>query len=67
MIFMMVMTLWSLAIQIIAFAKLLPNGATTIAGDVLISGAVGIVLMLLTFWLMIEAVRVLRKARMGMA
>ena len=61
MIFMMVVTLWSLILQIIPFIKLLSqiiNGIQT-TPDIIISGVCGIILLILSIWLILEAIRIL--------
>jgi carbon starvation protein len=62
MIFMMVMTMWSLVLQILPFIDALPGAlrGESMEGRTIASGAVGIVLFVLSIWLIIEAVRVLR-------
>ncbi|MFA5859524.1 MAG: carbon starvation CstA family protein [Elusimicrobiota bacterium] len=61
MIFMLTMTLWSLIVQVGDFVKVLPSLSTgvTVKPDVIISGVVGIVLLVLSIVLVIEAYRVL--------
>lgn len=56
-IFMLIMTLWSLVLQVIPFIKTFGQAVTT---DVVISGVVGIVLLFLSIWLLIESARALR-------
>jgi len=56
MIFMMIMTVWALVLQTIPMFKRIAAGQ--LAGtkpDVLISGTCGIILLVLTVWLVIEA------------
>ncbi len=62
MIFMMVMTLWSLFLQIKPFFDALPKwiDGTAPKGQVITGGIVGIVLLILSLWLIVEAARVLR-------
>jgi carbon starvation protein len=68
MAFMLVMTMWSLVLQIIPFVQILPawlNGET-IKTDLVISGVFGVILFVLSLWLVIEAINVLafkKKAR----
>lgn len=62
MCFMMVVTLWSLVLNVLPFAKALPGwmqGTQVIGIDLAISGIVGIVLLLLALFLLIEAFNVL--------
>jgi len=56
MAFMLVMTLWSLVLQIAPWARALLAG-TTASPDVAISGVCGSVLMILSVWLLMEAAR----------
>jgi carbon starvation protein len=58
MAFMLVMTLWSLVLQIAPWLRALASGAST-SPDVGISGVCGAVLLVLSVWLLIEAARVL--------
>jgi carbon starvation protein len=69
MFFMLVFTLWALGLQIKPFLLALPvfGGAGAIKPDVMISGICGVVLLVLSVWLMIEAARVLSTARAGAA
>ena len=62
MIFMMCMTLWSLVLQIKPFVQALPAwiDGTAPKGQVITGGIVGVVLFILSLWLIVEAVRVLR-------
>jgi len=60
MAFMLVMTLWSLVLQIAPWARALLAG-TTASPDVAISGVCGSVLMILSVWLLMEAARVLAR------
>jgi carbon starvation protein len=70
MIFMMVMTLWSLILQFLPFLKSLPNllAGEVVKTDVLISGVFGVILFILSIWLIFEAVNILilkpRKVKM---
>ncbi len=66
MLFMMVFTLWALVIQIKPFVMALPTlgGGGSLKPDVVISGVCGVILLILTIWLMVEAVRVLSAARL---
>ena len=59
-IFMLIMTLWSLVLQVIPFIKTFGQAVTT---DVIISGVVGIVLLFLSIWLLIESARALRTGK----
>jgi carbon starvation protein len=62
MVFMMVVTLWSLVLHVLPFAKALPGwmqGTGTIGIDLAISGIVGSVLLLLALFLLAEAFNVL--------
>ena len=65
MVFMMVMTLWSLVLQIITFLKVVPGWmqGTEVKPDMVVSGVVGIVLFVLAMWLLVEAVRVLARKK----
>jgi len=60
-IFMLIMTLWSLILQIIPFIN---TFGQAVSPDVIISGIFGIVLLVLSIWLVIESVKALnpRKA-----
>jgi carbon starvation protein len=57
MLFMLVVTFWSLALLILPFVQAIPNLAA-VKPDVIVSGVVGILLLALAVWLVIEAVRV---------
>jgi carbon starvation protein len=61
MAFMLVMTLWSLLLQVGAFVALLPKWiqGQSLKPDVIISGVVGIILLGLSIWLIGEAVATL--------
>jgi carbon starvation protein len=61
MVFMMVVTLWSLVLQFIPFLKSLPEilAGASLKPDVLISGVFGIILFVLSVWLIYEAINVL--------
>jgi carbon starvation protein len=61
MIFMMFMTMWSLVLQIVPFAEALPAAlrGEGMEGRIIASGTVGVVLFVLSIWLIVEAVRVL--------
>jgi carbon starvation protein len=67
MFFMLVFTLWALVLQIKPFVRALPvfGGQGGLTPDVTISGVCGVILLVLSIWLMIEAVRVLSAARAG--
>jgi carbon starvation protein len=58
MAFMLVMTLWSLVLQIAPFVTAVASGRRA-APDTAISGVCGSVLLVLSVWLLVEAVRVL--------
>jgi carbon starvation protein len=60
MAFMLVMTLWSLVLQIAPWLRAIASGAST-SPDVGISGVCGSVLMILSVWLLIESARVLAR------
>ncbi|MFA4991589.1 MAG: carbon starvation CstA family protein [Candidatus Omnitrophota bacterium] len=58
MLFMMVMTVWSLVNLITPFAGLVSSGRNNnIPHDVLISGVCGIILLILSFIIVLEAIR----------
>jgi carbon starvation protein len=61
MAFMLVMTMWSLILQIIPFAKVLPAllRGEAIKADLIISGVFGVILFVLSLWLIVEAFAVL--------
>ncbi len=61
MIFMLVMTLWSLIVQIISFVNVLPAlfAGGSVKPDIVISGVCGIILFLLSILLVYETVKVL--------
>jgi carbon starvation protein len=61
MIFMLVMTLWSLILQILPFMDIVPDwiGGGTVKPDIVISGIFGIILFVLSLWLILEAITVL--------
>lgn len=65
MAFMLVFTLWALVMQVKPFVAALPRlgQGVTLKPDVAISGICGVILLVLSIWLMIEAVRVLSAAR----
>ncbi len=65
MVFMLVFASWSLVLQVKPFVAALPAIAhgTLPAPVVMISGVCGVILLVLTVWLMIESVRVLSAAR----
>ncbi|HCJ65893.1 MAG TPA: carbon starvation protein A, partial [Elusimicrobia bacterium] len=56
MVFMLVMTLWSLVLQILPFLKSLTTGVA-VKPDTLISGICGIILFILSILLVFEAVK----------
>ena len=59
-IFMLIMTLWALLLQVIPFIK---KFGQTVTPDVIISGIFGIILLLLSIWLVIESARALRTGK----
>jgi carbon starvation protein len=59
-IFMLIMTLWSLMLQIIPFVK---NFGQAVTPDVIISGIFGIILLILSVWLVIESARALKTVK----
>jgi len=61
MVFMLIMTVWSLILQILPFINNFPNwiGGGAIHTDTMISGIFGMILLVLTIWLMVETVNVL--------
>jgi len=61
MVFMLIMTVWSLILQILPFINNFPNwiGGGAIQTDTMISGIFGMILLVLTIWLMVETVNVL--------
>lgn len=58
MLFMLVVTFWSLALLILPFLAAI-GGVSAAKPDTIVSGVVGIVLLALAVWLVIEAIRVL--------
>ena len=64
MAFMLVMTLWSLVLQIVPFVTAVASG-TKAAPDTAISGVCGSVLLVLSVWLLVEAVRILSRYKRG--
>jgi hypothetical protein len=60
MVFMLVMTLWSLVLQIAPWLGAVASGASA-SPDASISGVCGAVLLILSVWLLVEAVRVLSR------
>ena len=64
MAFMLVMTLWSLVLQIVPFITAVASG-TNAAPDTAISGVCGSVLLVLSVWLLVEAVRILSRYKRG--
>jgi len=64
MAFMLVMTLWSLVLQIVPFITAVASG-TKAAPDTAISGVCGSVLLVLSVWLLAEAVRILSRYKRG--
>jgi len=61
MVFMMVVTMWSLVLQFLPFLKSLPEilAGASLKPDTLISGIFGIILFVLSIWLIYEAINVL--------
>jgi carbon starvation protein len=61
MIFMLTVTLWSLALLVWPFIRRAPAwiGGETLKPDTIISGVVGVILFVLTLWLIGETVRTL--------
>lgn len=62
MVFMLTMTLWSLILLCLPLLKSLPGlfeGAVSIKPDIFISGIFGIILLVLSIWLVFEAVNLL--------
>jgi carbon starvation protein len=61
MAFMLVMTMWSLILQIIPFVQVIPAllRGEDIKTDLIISGVFGVILFVLSIWLVIEAFAVL--------
>jgi carbon starvation protein len=61
MIFMMIVTMWSLVLQFLPFLKSLPDlfAGVAIKPDTFISGVFGIILFVLSLWLIFEAINVL--------
>ncbi len=64
MAFMLIVTLMALVLQIFPFLKLLPDwlAGNAVKPDVVVSGICGIILLVLSVWLVIEAARVLARA-----
>ena len=63
MAFMLVMTMWSLVMQILPLAKRLVSGVGPMPAAMLISGGVGFLLLVLTLWLLAESTTLLRRPR----
>ncbi len=63
MAFMLVMTLWSLVLQILPLVKRLVSGVGPMPAAMLISGGVGFLLLVLTLWLLAESTTLLRRPR----
>ncbi|OGC95979.1 MAG: hypothetical protein A2W25_09555 [candidate division Zixibacteria bacterium RBG_16_53_22] len=61
MALMLVMTMWSLILQIIPFVRILPaiSRGEAVKTDLIISGVFGVILFVLSLWLVIEAFTVL--------
>ena len=64
MAFMLVMTLWSLVLQIAPWLGAVASGAS-VSPDMAISGVCGAVLLILSVWLLAEAVRILSRRTAG--
>jgi carbon starvation protein len=64
MIFMMIMTLWSLVLLVSPFVRAVRAGAA-LKPDGWISGVIGVVLLVLSIWLIIETFVTLLKRRPG--
>jgi carbon starvation protein len=62
MAFMLVMTLWSLVLQIVPFITAVASG-TKATPDTAISGVCGSVLLVLSVWLLAETGRILMRYR----
>ncbi|MFH1146902.1 MAG: carbon starvation CstA family protein [Pseudomonadota bacterium] len=66
MVFMLIVTLWSLTLQILPLVKaaagLFPDG---LKADILVAGIGGVLLLILSIWLIIEAFSVVVAARKG--
>jgi len=64
MLFMLIVTLTSLVMQIVPFLKALPDwlGGVAVKPDIIVSGTCGLILFVLSIWLIIEAARVLAEA-----
>ncbi len=67
MAFMLVFSLWALLIQIKPFVMALPRigRGMGLRPDQLISGSCGLILLVLSVWLIAESIRVIRAARRG--
>lgn len=61
---MLVMTLWSLVLQIMPWVRAILAGADA-APDAAIAGISGIVLLVLSVWLLVEAARILSRRAAG--
>ncbi|MFH1335984.1 MAG: carbon starvation CstA family protein, partial [Candidatus Zixiibacteriota bacterium] len=61
MVFMMVVTMWSLVLQFLPFLKSIPEilAGESLKPDTFISGVFGIILFVLSIWLIYEAINVL--------
>jgi carbon starvation protein len=61
MAFMLIMTMWSLVLQVIPFVKILPtiSRGEAVKTDLIISGVFGVILFVLSLWLVVEALNVL--------
>ncbi len=64
MAFMLVMTMWSLVLQIAPWARSVLAGADA-PPDAAIAGVSGVVLLILSVWLLVEAVRILSRRPAG--
>ena len=63
MLFMLVVSVWALLLQIKPMFVKLTNGQGGLTGDILITGICGIVLLILTAWLVAEALIILTRLR----
>ncbi len=60
MIFMMVFTLWALVLQILPLLRAAVGRGDGMRPDIAISGVCGVILLVLSVWLIVESARVLR-------
>ena len=65
MVFMMIVTMWSLVLQVLPFLGSFPGifSGKTLQPTILISGTLGIILFILGVWLIFEAINVLALKR----